>query len=76
MFQSAGAHVGEHSTPGTSLKKLVNLEAAVAIFMAWYQFCRVHQTLRVTPAMEAGLTTRVWTMRDLLTWQGQAEQAA
>ena len=48
-------------------KKLVNLEAAVAVFMAWYQFCRVHQTLRVTPAMEAGLTGHVWTIRELLT---------
>lgn len=34
--------------------------------MAWYNLCRVHQTLRVTPAMEAGLTDRVWTIRELL----------
>jgi IS1 family transposase len=56
-------------------KKLINLEAAVAIFMAWYQFCRVHQTLRVTPAMEVGLTRRVWSIRDLVTWES-AEVAA
>lgn len=56
-------------------KKLVNLEAAVAIFMAWYQFCRVHQTLRVTPAMEAGLTDRIWTIRDLITTDS-ADRAA
>lgn len=56
-------------------KKLVNLQAAVAIFMAFYNFCRVHQTLRVTPAMEAGLTDRVWTMRDLLTWQAEQKAA-
>jgi hypothetical protein len=36
-------------------KKLANLRAAVSLFMTWYNFCRVHQTLRVTPAMEAGL---------------------
>jgi hypothetical protein len=48
-------------------KKLVNLKAAVAVFFAWYNFCRVHQTLRVTPAMEAGLTDHVWTVRELLT---------
>ena len=46
-------------------KKLENLKAAVAIFMAWYNFCRVHQTLRVTPAMEAGLTDHVWTIGEL-----------
>ena len=33
-------------------KKLENLKAAVWVFMAWYNFCRVHQTLCVTPAMK------------------------
>ena len=47
-------------------KKLVNLQAAVALFVAWYQFCRPHQTLRVTPAMEAGLADHVWSLRELL----------
>src|SRR5690606_32750724 len=57
-------------------KSLVHLQAAVARFMAWYQFCRVHQTLRVTPAMEAGLTDRIWSVRDLLTWESAAQVAA
>jgi hypothetical protein len=35
--------------------------------MTWYNFSRVHQTLRVTPAMEAGLTDHVWTIAELLT---------
>ena len=48
-------------------KKLENLQAAVSVFMCWYNFCRVHQTLRVTPAMEAGLTDHVWTIGELLT---------
>jgi len=48
-------------------KKLENLKAAVSVFMTWYNFCRVHQTLRVTPAMEAGLTDHVWTITELLT---------
>jgi IS1 family transposase len=48
-------------------KKLANLKAAVAVFVAWYNFCRVHQTLRVTPAMEAGLTDHIWSIRELLT---------
>jgi hypothetical protein len=34
--------------------------------MAWYNFCRVHQTLRVTPAMEAGIADHVWTISELL----------
>jgi hypothetical protein len=47
-------------------KKFFNLKAAVALFVVWYNFCRVHQTLRVTPAMEAGITDRVWSLADLL----------
>lgn len=47
-------------------KKLDNLKAAVTLYFAWYNFCRVHQTLRVTPAMEAGLTSHPWTLRELV----------
>jgi len=47
-------------------KKLDNLKAAVALYVAWYNFCRVHMTLRVTPAMEAGIADHVWEMRELL----------
>jgi hypothetical protein len=36
-------------------KKVENHAAAVALWFAYYNFCRVHQTLRVTPAMEAGI---------------------
>lgn len=57
-------------------KKIDNLRAAVAVFMAWYNFCRVHQTLRVTPAMEAGLTDHVWSIRDLLTLESAEAKAA
>ncbi len=38
----------------------------VAIYYAYYNFCRVHQTLRVTPAMEAGLADHVWTLAELV----------
>jgi transposase-like protein/IS1 family transposase len=48
-------------------KKLANLRFAVAIHFAYYNFCRVHSTLRVTPAMEAGLTDHVWSIAELLT---------
>jgi transposase-like protein/IS1 family transposase len=47
-------------------KKLANLKACVAIFMSWFNLCRVHSTLRVTPAMESGLTDHVWTLEELL----------
>jgi hypothetical protein len=47
-------------------KKLANLKAAVALHFAYYNFCRVHQTLRVTPAMEQGLTDHVWELKALL----------
>jgi hypothetical protein len=57
-------------------KKPVNLQAGVAILMAFYNFCRVHQTLRVTPAMEAGLTDHVWSIRELLTVATELESAA
>jgi len=47
-------------------KKLANLKAAVALHFAYYNFCRVHSSLRVTPAMEAGLTDHVWSVYELL----------
>ena len=47
-------------------KKWANLEAAYALWFAYYNFCRKHQTLRVTPAMESGLANHVWTIGELL----------
>ena len=47
-------------------KKLENLRAAIALHFAYYNFCRVHSSLRVTPAMEAGLTDHVWSLSELL----------
>jgi IS1 family transposase/transposase-like protein len=47
-------------------KKLENLKAACALHFAYYNFCRVHKTLRVTPAMEAGITDHVWSLAELL----------
>ena len=47
-------------------KKLSMLKAAVTLFIVWYDFCRVHQSLRVTPAMEAGITDHVWSLKELL----------
>src|SRR5271169_667162 len=47
-------------------KKFENHCHAAAIYFAYYNFCRVHQTLRVTPAMEAGLTDHVWSLAELV----------
>lgn len=47
-------------------KKVVNLFYAVSLHFMYYNFCRIHQTLRVTPAMEAKVTDRVWEMADIL----------
>ncbi len=47
-------------------KKLENLKAAVALHFAHYNFVRIHSTLRVTPCMEAGLSTHIWTIKELL----------
>jgi IS1 family transposase len=47
-------------------KKLENLAAAVALHVAHYNFCRVHSTTRITPAMAAGVTDHVWELDELL----------
>jgi hypothetical protein len=47
-------------------KKIENHIAHTAIFFTCYNWCRIHQSLRVTPAMAAGLTTRVFEIEDLL----------
>jgi IS1 family transposase len=58
-------------------KKVENLRHAVALYAVHYNFCRIHQTLRVTPAMEAGLTTRVWDVQDIVRLiSDRASQAA
>ena len=41
-------------------KKLENLKAALALHFAWYNFCRVHSSLRVSPAMAAGVSSELW----------------
>ncbi len=43
-------------------KKLENHTAAVALYMSHYNFCRVHETIRVTPAMALGVTDHIWTI--------------
>ncbi|MCX6827706.1 MAG: DDE-type integrase/transposase/recombinase [candidate division Zixibacteria bacterium] len=47
-------------------KKVQNLEYAVALHFMYYNFCRIHQTTRITPAMAAGVTDRLWEIEDLI----------
>jgi IS1 family transposase len=47
-------------------KKVENHAAAVALWFMYYNFCRVHLTLRVTPAMEAGISNHVWNSEELV----------
>jgi IS1 family transposase len=51
-------------------KKIENHAYSVALYAMHYNFCRVHKTLRVTPAMEAGLTNHVWTIEEMLSMIG------
>jgi len=57
-------------------KKLENHIASIAIHYMHYNFCRVHQTLRVTPAMEAGIADHVWSISELLSICEPIQKAA
>ena len=57
-------------------KKVENHAAAVALWFMYYNFCRIHQTLRVTPAMEAGLTDHVWSLEELVVLLDRRDTAA
>jgi hypothetical protein len=46
-------------------RKLANHEAAVALHFMHYNFVRIHQSLRVNPAMAAGVTDRLWSIEDI-----------
>ncbi len=47
-------------------KKVENLAHAVSLHFIYYNFCRIHQTLRVTPAMEAGVSDHAWEVEEIL----------
>jgi transposase-like protein/IS1 family transposase len=47
-------------------RKRSNLRAALALYFAYYNFCRMHKSIRMTPAMAAGITRKPWMMADLL----------
>lgn len=46
-------------------KKLENHIHALSLYFAFYNFCRIHKSLKVTPAMAAGVTDRLWSLEDI-----------
>jgi IS1 family transposase len=51
-------------------KKVENHAAAIALHFMYYNFCRIHQTLRVTPAMAAGVSGKLWEIADIVALLG------
>lgn len=47
-------------------KKWSNHYAMLSLYFCWYNFCRIHSSIRCTPAMESGITSHVWSLRELL----------
>jgi IS1 family transposase len=47
-------------------KKLDNLKAAVSLHFAYYNFARIHGSLRITPAMASGITDHIWSIEEIL----------
>ncbi len=48
-------------------RKKANLRAALALYFAYYNFVRMHKSIRMTPAMKAGIARKPWSLADLLT---------
>ncbi|MCH7998026.1 MAG: hypothetical protein IIA91_00895 [Chloroflexi bacterium] len=47
-------------------KKIGNLSHAVALYFMYYNFCRVHQTIKTTPAVASGLADHEWTIEEIV----------
>jgi hypothetical protein len=57
-------------------KKMENHAHAMALHFLYYNFVRIHQTLKVTPAMAAGVTDRLWEVSDMVTMLEAYEASA
>ena len=57
-------------------EKLDNLKAALALHFFHYNFMRIHQSLRVTPAMQGGISKHIWTWKELLGFETQKREEA
>ena len=62
-------------TKGSS-RKVENHRASVALHFMHYNFARIHQTIRCTPAMEAGVANHPWTVEKIVGLLGQREREA
>ena len=62
----AHLHVLRGALTNAFSKKVENHAAAVALYFMYYNFGRVHQTLRVTPAMEVGIANHVWSIEEIV----------
>jgi hypothetical protein len=56
-------------------KKIENHMAAVALYFMYYNFARVHQTLKTTPAVKAGVADHVWTVEEIVGLLENQQQA-
>ncbi len=68
-------HETAYKTDKCLLEEVGELKGSLALHFWSYNYARVHESLRVTPAMEAGLARRICTWYDLLKWQ-EAKKAA
>jgi len=57
-------------------KKVENHEHMIGLYYAFYNFCRVHQTLKTAPAVAAGVADHVWTLTELVGLLERVEQRA
>jgi IS1 family transposase len=57
-------------------KKLENHQHSVALYFMYYNFCRIHRTIKVTPAMEAGISDHVWDVAEIAGLLNRAQKAA
>jgi hypothetical protein len=65
MVPTTGPGESQPQRPQGHSKKLDNHKAALALHFMHYNFARIHQTLRVTPAMEAGVADHVWSLAEI-----------
>jgi hypothetical protein len=63
---SAGKHPRRTRLTNAFSKKVENLHAAVALHFAHYNFVRLHRSLNVTPAMQAGVSKHLWSLGELV----------
>jgi hypothetical protein len=71
LYRTRESHHADGDAPFYSpdecfLQKIENHAAAIALHMMHYNFVRIHQTLRTTPAMAPGVTNRLWQVSDLV----------